>query len=115
MTAICRVLLGVLMLLSSHLCAEPLSLLSRATNSSVALTLTTAQRQWLAQKAVLRVGVYLPDRPPLDMTANQQDYEGLSADYLDVLARGLGVRLQINRYASPGTGPWRLCSRAKSI
>ena len=100
MTAICRVLLGVLMLLSSHLCAEPLSLLSRATNSSVALTLTTAQRQWLAQKAVLRVGVYLPDRPPLDMTANQQDYEGLSADYLDVLARGLGVRLQINRYAS---------------
>ncbi|PMV86524.1 MULTISPECIES: ATP-binding protein [unclassified Pseudomonas] len=100
MTAIRRVLLGVLMLLSYSACAEPLSLLSRAADSSVALTLTAAQRQWLHQNAVLRVGVYLPDRPPLDITANQKDYEGLSADYLDVLARGLGVRLQVNRYAS---------------
>lgn len=100
MTVICRVLLGVLMLLSLPASAEPLSLLSRAADSSVALTLTPPQRQWLVHKAVLRVGVYLPDRPPLDMTANQKDYEGLSADYLDVLARGLGVRLQVNRYAS---------------
>ncbi|KPG92975.1 histidine kinase [Pseudomonas sp. RIT-PI-q] len=99
MTVICRVLLGVLMFLTLQASAEPLSLLSRAADSSVALTLTTTQRQWLAHKAVLRVGVYLPDRPPLDMTANQKDYEGLSADYLDVLARGLGVRLQVNRYA----------------
>ncbi|MBV6826373.1 ATP-binding protein [Pseudomonas sp. PD9R] len=100
MTTICRVLLGVLMLLSFPASAEPLSLLSRAADSSVSLTLNAEQRQWLAHKAVLRVGVYLPDRPPLDMTANQKDYEGLSADYLDVLARALGVRLQVTRYAS---------------
>lgn len=100
MSAICRVLLGVLMLLSSALGAEPLSLLSRAADSRVLLTLDPAQRQWLARKSVLRVGVYLPDRPPLDITANQSDYEGLSADYLDVLARGLDVRLQVNRYDS---------------
>ncbi|MVV50306.1 transporter substrate-binding domain-containing protein [Pseudomonas sp. PB120] len=95
-----RVLLGVLMLLSLHTSAEPLALLSRAADSSVTPTLTAEQRQWLTHKAVLRVGVYRPDRPPLDITANQKDYEGLSADYLDVLARGLGVRLQIERYAS---------------
>ncbi|WP_160108830.1 ATP-binding protein [Pseudomonas izuensis] len=100
MTAICRTLLSVLMLLSLQASAEPLSLLSRAADSSVSLTLNTSQRQWLAHKAMLRVGVYLPDRPPLDITANRKDYEGLSADYLDVLARGLGVRLQVERYAS---------------
>lgn len=93
-------LLGALVLLSTQAWAEPLSLLSRAADSSVTLTLNTPQRQWLANKAVLRVGVYLPDRPPLDMTANQKDYEGLSADYLDVLSRGLGVRLQVERYDS---------------
>src|SRR3990167_6812084 len=105
MTAIRRVLLGVLMLLSYSACAEPLSLLSRAADSSVALTLTAAQRQWLHQNAVLRVGVYLPDRPPLDITDNQKDYEGLSADYLDVLARGLGVRLQVNLRCGCGCQP----------
>lgn len=100
MTALCRILAGMLMLLSLHVVAEPLALLSRAADSSVALTLNAMQRQWLAHKAVLRVGVYLPDRPPLDITASQRDYEGLSADYLDVLARGLGVRVQVNGYDS---------------
>jgi len=95
-----QVLLGVLMFLSLQALAEPLALLSRAADSRVAVTLNAAQRQWLNHKAVLRVGVYLPDRPPLDITANQKDYEGLSADYLDVVARGLGVRLQVSRYAS---------------
>ncbi|NUU37706.1 transporter substrate-binding domain-containing protein [Pseudomonas sp. C2B4] len=100
MTTISRMLLGLLLLLSLPAPAETLSLLSRAADSSIALTLNTSQRQWLADKAVLRVGVYLPDRPPLDLTASHKDYEGLSADYLDVLARGLGVRLQVERFAS---------------
>ncbi|HEF4761182.1 TPA: transporter substrate-binding domain-containing protein [Pseudomonas putida] len=100
MTMIRRMLPGLLMILSFVACAEPLTLVSRATDSSVSLTLTLAQRQWLAQKAVLRVGVYQPDLPPLDMTASQLDYEGLSADYLDVLVRAMGVRLQATRYDS---------------
>ena len=80
--------------------AEPLTLLSRASENTVHLSLGTAQRQWLNEVAVLRAGVYLPDRPPLDITANQKDYEGLSADYLDVLTRALGVRVKVERYAS---------------
>lgn len=100
MTTISRVLLGLLMLLALPAPAETLSLLSRAADSSVTVTLNTTQRQWLADKAVLRVGVYLPDRPPLDMTASHKDYEGLSADFLDIVARGLGVHLQVERFAS---------------
>jgi two-component system sensor histidine kinase EvgS len=80
--------------------AQPLTLLSRASENSVNLTLDAAQREWLQQKAVLRAGVYLPDRPPLDMTANQKDYEGLSADYLDVLTRALGVRVEVESFPS---------------
>ncbi|MDR6915972.1 two-component system sensor histidine kinase EvgS [Pseudomonas sp. 3296] len=97
----CQILLGVLtltlMLIAS---AAPLTLFSRAADSHAQPTFNTEQRQWLKNKSTLRVGVYLPDRPPLDMTANQKDYEGLSADYLDVMARALGVRLQIERFAS---------------
>lgn len=91
-------LMGVLLLTSLLASAEPLTLLSRSADSHVEPTLSVTQRQWLAKKSVINVGVYLPDRPPLDMTTNQKDYEGLSADYLDVLARALGVRLQVNRY-----------------
>jgi len=79
--------------------ADPLTLLSRATTSDMNLSLSTAQRHWLDHKDVLRAGVYLPDHPPLDITANQKDYEGLSADYLDLLARTLGVRVHVERYA----------------
>ncbi|VVO47975.1 ATP-binding protein [Pseudomonas fluorescens] len=80
--------------------AEPLTLLSHASENTVSLSLNAAQRQWLANKAELRVGVYLPDRPPLDMSTHQNEYEGLSADYLDVLARALGMRLHIERYTN---------------
>jgi two-component system sensor histidine kinase EvgS len=80
--------------------ADPLMPISRASENKVNLSLSAAQRHWLAHKAELRVGVYLPDRPPLDMSTHQNEYEGLSADYLDVIARALGVRLHIERYAS---------------
>ncbi|MGE8153498.1 ATP-binding protein [Pseudomonas vancouverensis] len=93
-------LLCLLALLAQPAVADPLILLSRATDSQERLSLTPLQRQWLMQKAELRIGVYLPDRPPLDITANQKDYEGLSADYLDVLARALGMRVRVERYAN---------------
>ncbi|WP_445178965.1 transporter substrate-binding domain-containing protein [Pseudomonas sp. McL0111] len=92
------VLILALLALAAH--AEPLTLLSRAADNRITPVLSSAQHQWLTHKAVLRAGVYLPDRPPLDVTANQRDYEGLSADYLDILARALGLRVQVERFAS---------------
>ncbi|EJM30985.1 ATP-binding protein [Pseudomonas sp. GM25] len=80
--------------------AGALNLLSRAADNQVALPLNNAQHQWLASKNVLRAGVYAPERPPLDITANQKDYEGLSADYLDLVARSLGLRVEIEQYAN---------------
>ncbi|MGE8066638.1 ATP-binding protein [Pseudomonas sp. NPDC089569] len=98
---ICCLMLGALALSTTLTTrAESLTLLSRAGDTEVELTLSAQQRQWLKEKATLRVGVYLPDRPPLDMTVNQNDYEGLCADYLDILARTLGVRLQIEHFAT---------------
>ncbi|WP_085712499.1 MULTISPECIES: ATP-binding protein [unclassified Pseudomonas] len=80
--------------------AGPLNLLSRAGDDRLDLPLTSAQHQWLTNKTVLRAGVYAPDRPPLDITANQKDYEGLSADYLDLLTRSLGLRVEVEQYDS---------------
>ncbi len=80
--------------------ADTLSLLSRATSNQQTLPLSSTQRHFLTQKAVLRAGVYLPDRPPLDITADGGEYQGLSADYLDIIARTLGLRVQIERFAN---------------
>lgn len=89
-----------LILLALTANAEPLKLLSRAGENSATTRFTGVQRQWLSQKAVIRAGVYAPDRPPLDIAANLRDYEGLSADYLDILARAFGLRVHVEHYAS---------------
>ncbi|WP_166226137.1 ATP-binding protein [Pseudomonas atagonensis] len=98
----CRQLLSIFILglLALAVCAEPLTLLSRTTDEQLTPPLSGAQRQWLTHKAVLRAGVYAPDRPPLDITANQKDYEGISADYLQIFVHALDLRVQVEHFAN---------------
>ncbi|WP_455925041.1 transporter substrate-binding domain-containing protein [Pseudomonas putida] len=49
--------------------------------------------------APLRLGVSAPDYPPFDVST-AQEYEGLSADYTDLLARALQRRVTVQRYPS---------------
>ena len=90
----------LLSLLALATSAEPLTLISRVTAPQMQMPLSSAQQQWLTNKGVLRAGVYSPDRPPLDITANRNDYEGLSADYLNILVGALGLRVEVEHFAN---------------
>ena len=79
---------------------ETLSLLSRSATSGVEVALDNAQRSWLEHKRELRVGTSTTDYPPFDMTDSGQDYEGLTADYVGILAKTLDVSIKVERFAS---------------
>jgi two-component system sensor histidine kinase EvgS len=56
--------------------------------------------QWLRNKRVLRLGVTGPDYPPFEVTRNHDELEGITADYADLLAQLLHVKIEVRRYAT---------------
>ena len=79
---------------------ETYSLLSRSGTYHMEVPLDKAQRYWLQEKRELVVGTSSPDYPPFDMTDSRQDYEGLTADYVGILAKALNVSILVQRFAS---------------
>ena len=77
---------------------QVLDVLTRTRLESVQVRLDAQDRQWLRQHPVLRIGISGPDYPPFEITRNQQDLEGLTADYADLLAQLLGLRIEVRRY-----------------
>ncbi|MDG1580033.1 response regulator [Pseudomonas sp. GOM6] len=73
-------------------CAVLLYLLSWS--ASAALPLDEAERAWVAQHPVLRVGVERAGWPPFDVLDEQGRHRGLSGDYLALLAQRLGLRIE---------------------
>ena len=57
-----------------------------------------AQQQWLAQRGPLRVGVYVGDYAPLDITGERKNYQGISADYLGLVRDTLGVNVSVSGF-----------------
>jgi len=62
--------------------------------------LTEADWSWLRGKDVLILGDSNPDYAPLGMVSNGRDYEGMTADYAQLLSQLLRVRVEVRRYAS---------------
>ena len=79
---------------------ETYSLLSRSSTYHMDVPLNKAQRYWLQEKRELVVGTSTPDYPPFDMTDSRQDYEGLTADYVGILAKALNVSILVQRFSS---------------
>ncbi|MEO4046000.1 response regulator [Pseudomonas sp. CAU 1711] len=69
------------------LCLLPLA-------APAALQLDAAERAWLAEHPVLRVGIERSGWPPFDLIDPQGKHRGLSGDYLTLLGQRLGLRLQ---------------------
>ena len=87
--------------------AEKWSLLLHTTLNDLApLSVTPAQQQWLKHKQTLRVGIMNTDFPPYGFRTYANDYEGLSADYLGVVSRQLGLKVQLIPYDNAGE-MWR--------
>ncbi|MFJ2485605.1 transporter substrate-binding domain-containing protein [Pseudomonas sp. NPDC087639] len=79
--------------------SQVLQVLTRAGPEDIQVRLDEPDRQWLRQHAVLRMGISGPDYPPFEITRNQHELEGLTADYADLLAQLLGLRIEVRRFA----------------
>ena len=62
------------------------------------VTLSPQSQQWLKQHSVLRVGVWNNPLPPYSVSFEANTYEGLSADYLAIVAKALNLPVKIKVY-----------------
>ncbi|SDZ66946.1 transporter substrate-binding domain-containing protein [Pseudomonas sp. NFIX28] len=79
---------------------ETLQLLGRSGLGEHQVGLAEVDWSWLRKKGTLYLGVSAPDYPPFDVTGNGRDYEGLTADYVGLLAQLLHVQVQVRRFPS---------------
>ncbi|WP_375538957.1 transporter substrate-binding domain-containing protein [Pseudomonas frederiksbergensis] len=75
-------------------------LLGHSTVEGYEVRLDENDWQWLRGKRVLRLGVSGPDYPPFEVTRNHDELEGITADYADLLAQLLHVKVEVRRYGT---------------
>lgn len=81
---------------------DTLQVLGRSHVEGYQAVLAEADWSWLRSKDVVILGDSNPDYAPLGMVNNGRDYEGMTADYAQLLSELLRVRVEVRRYASRG-------------
>ena len=79
---------------------ESLQVLGRSHVDDYSVSLDAADWGWLRQKGTLLLGASAPDYAPFSITGNGLDYEGLTADYAQLLGQLLHIKVQVQRYPS---------------
>ena len=97
---ICLLYLSYIAICVASETPQVLDVLTRSGLENVQLRLDEQDRQWLREHPVLRMGVSGPDYPPFEITRNQHELEGLTADYADLLGQLLGVRIEVRRFSN---------------
>ncbi|RON65977.1 hybrid sensor histidine kinase/response regulator [Pseudomonas fluorescens] len=97
-------LFGSLSLQQAMAVAQPdtLQLLGRSDVQGYAVPLDEPDWSWLRSKGRLLLGDSSPDYAPFAITGNGNDYEGLTADYAQLIEQLLHVNVEVRRYASRG-------------
>lgn len=105
MTSYARVYLAGLMLLFSlsninlaFAQDEMLHVLGRSTVDDYIVSLDEPDWKWLLKKRTLLLGTSAPDYPPFAITSDVGQYEGLTADYAQLIAQLLHVDIDVRRY-----------------
>ncbi|EOZ5530302.1 transporter substrate-binding domain-containing protein [Vibrio metschnikovii] len=82
---------------SSDISQRDISLFGRPSIGPIELIKNEKQITWLMQKRILNVGISIPDYPPFDMTIDGGNwyYEGLTADYLNIISRMLDLNVNL--------------------
>lgn len=75
-----------------------LKLLGRTQINLSDVRLSQAEWTWLRKKRELRFGASSPNFPPFDITTGINDYGGISADYLALIARYLNINVSVRYY-----------------
>ncbi len=103
---------GFMLIISSGLFAEQLSLGPRAFSytldiylkddfsNSFQQGLSVSQKKWLTEKKELRVGIVGPLTPPFEFITSKNNFEGMSADLLSILSLSANVKLSLFYYES---------------
>lgn len=84
----------------SVLALEHAVLLSRAQPHNLELALHDNDWRWLRNKKELVMGTSAPDFPPVELSNPNHDYEGITADYLGLIADSFGIPVKIRRYST---------------
>lgn len=79
---------------------ERYTLLGRSSMTHTEIKLDDVHRAWLQDRQKLVVGTSAPDYPPFDLTTSGHDYEGLTADYADIIAKATGLPISVLRFGS---------------
>ncbi|MFW0756706.1 transporter substrate-binding domain-containing protein [Pseudomonas sp. H11T01] len=79
---------------------QTLHLLGRSTVQDYRVEMDETDWRWLREKGALRLGASAPDYAPFDLTLNNYDFEGITADYADLLAQLLHTKIEVQRYES---------------
>ncbi len=74
--------------------------LARQPLNELKIVLYKPERQWIAQKGSLWVGVLGESLPPLQIVSDGQHLEGLVADYVVALQREMGVPIRMRSFTS---------------
>lgn len=75
-----------------------LQLLSRSNIVLEDPELNLAEWRWVREHQRLRLAVWQPMSPPYDITTGLNDYGGINADFLGLIARNLNLKAEVKRY-----------------
>lgn len=78
--------------------AQKMHLQAKTDLNPVTISLSDHEWRWLGMKRVLRIAVWSPDLPPFITFPDDSTFEGISADYLNMVSNNLGIRTEIIRY-----------------
>lgn len=105
-TFILQARVGVLLLMfgwpqaHAEVSVQTLQLLGRSNVEDYNVVLEAADKRWLQQKGVLKLGVSAPDNVPFELTEDEQYLEGITADYAELLSELLHIAIDVKRYPS---------------
>lgn len=77
---------------------ETLKLLARSQENIADPGLTQNEWRWVREHRNVRLAVWLPMSPPYDITTGLNDYGGINADFLGLIAENLGIEIEVVRY-----------------
>lgn len=77
---------------------QSLRLLGHSTLESPAVELSEGNWRWLRERRRLVMGVSAPDYAPFDISSNNDDFEGITADYAWLISLILNIPVEVRRY-----------------
>jgi len=78
--------------------SHALRLLGHSQLENASLMLDETDWRWLRERRTLVMGVSAPDYAPFDLSNNNDELEGITADYATLVAQALNVTVEVRRY-----------------